>query len=74
MQFSKMAERGNFRIMIDITGDLTERYGYVNRSLRDADLDTFVDTQQTGSNHSTKLIFSKLPKDPNIFFIWRQRT
>src|SRR6185436_13641853 len=27
----------------DIGGDLAERYGYVNRSLRDAELDTFVD-------------------------------
>jgi enoyl-CoA hydratase/carnithine racemase len=28
----------------DIDGDLAERYGYVNRSLPDADLDQFVDT------------------------------
>ena len=28
----------------DIRGDLAERYGYVNRSLPDADLDTFVDS------------------------------
>jgi enoyl-CoA hydratase/carnithine racemase len=28
----------------DIPGDLAERYGYVNRSLSDADLDEFVDT------------------------------
>src|SRR6476619_6072508 len=27
----------------DVDGDLAERYGYVNRSLPDADLDTFVD-------------------------------
>src|SRR5262249_39514793 len=27
----------------DIPGDLAERYGYVNRSLPDADLDEFVD-------------------------------
>jgi len=27
----------------DIPGDLAELYGYVNRSLRDADLDGFVD-------------------------------
>ena len=27
----------------DIGGDLAERYGYVNRSLPDADLDAFVD-------------------------------
>ena len=27
----------------DIRGDLAERYGYVNRSLPDADLDKFVD-------------------------------
>src|SRR6202034_4608399 len=28
----------------DIDGDLAERYGYVNRSLPDAELDKFVDT------------------------------
>ncbi len=28
----------------DIDGDLAERYGYVNRSLPDAELDQFVDT------------------------------
>ena len=28
----------------DISGDLAERYGYVNRALPDAELDTFVDT------------------------------
>ena len=28
----------------DIPGDLAERYGYVNRSFPDADLDTFVDS------------------------------
>jgi enoyl-CoA hydratase/carnithine racemase len=28
----------------DISGDLAERYGYVNRSFPDADLDTFVDS------------------------------
>jgi enoyl-CoA hydratase/carnithine racemase len=27
----------------DIGGDLAERYGYVNRSLKDAELDEFVD-------------------------------
>ena len=27
----------------DINGDLAERYGYVNRSLPDAELDSFVD-------------------------------
>jgi enoyl-CoA hydratase/carnithine racemase len=27
----------------DISGDLAERYGYVNRSLPDAELDNFVD-------------------------------
>jgi enoyl-CoA hydratase/carnithine racemase len=31
----------------DITGDLAERYGYVNRSLPDADLDEFVDALAT---------------------------
>jgi enoyl-CoA hydratase/carnithine racemase len=28
----------------DINGELAERYGYVNRALPDAELDTFVDT------------------------------
>src|SRR6516162_7501428 len=31
----------------DIGGDVAERYGYVNRSLPDAELDTFVDTLGT---------------------------
>ncbi len=31
----------------DIDGDLAERYGYVNRSLPDAELDTFVDALAT---------------------------
>src|ERR1700734_905796 len=31
----------------DINGDLAERYGYVNRSLADAELDAFVDTLAT---------------------------
>ena len=32
----------------DIPGDLAELYGYVNRSLPDADLDSFVDALATG--------------------------
>ena len=31
----------------DVSGDLAERYGYVNRSLPDADLDGFVDALAT---------------------------
>ena len=31
----------------DIDGDLAERYGYVNRSLPDAELDSFVDALAT---------------------------
>ena len=31
----------------DVSGDLAERYGYVNRSLKDADLDGFVDALAT---------------------------
>src|SRR5205814_10583963 len=31
----------------DIPGDLAERYGYVNRSLPDAELDDFVDSLAT---------------------------
>jgi len=30
-----------------VSGDLAERYGYVNRSLPDADLDGFVDALAT---------------------------
>ena len=37
----------------DIPGDLAERYGYVNRSLPDAELDEFVDSLATGSHRST---------------------
>jgi len=31
----------------DITGDLAERYGYVNRSFADSDLDAFVESLAT---------------------------
>ena len=31
----------------DVSGDLAERYGYVNRSFPDADLDAFVDSLAT---------------------------
>ena len=37
----------------DIPGDLAERYGYVNRSFPDADLDAFVERSQPGSHRST---------------------
>jgi len=37
----------------DVSGDLAERYGYVNRSLPDAGLDGFVDALATGSPPST---------------------
>jgi len=37
----------------DVSGDLAERYGYVNRSLPDADLDGFVDALPPGSPLST---------------------
>src|SRR5439155_25762625 len=33
----------------DVPGDLAERYGYVNRSLSDVDLDGFVDSLATRS-------------------------
>ena len=35
----------------DIRGDLAELYGYVNRSLPDADLDAFVDALATRKTH-----------------------
>ena len=38
----------------DIHGDLAEAYGYVNRSLPDAELDAFVDTLATRISHFDK--------------------
>ena len=35
----------------DIGGDLAELYGYVNRSLPDADLDAFVDALANSDRH-----------------------
>ena len=37
----------------DLPGDLAELYGYVNRSLPDADLDAFVESLQPASHRST---------------------
>jgi len=37
----------------DVRGDLAERYGYVNRSLPDPELDAFVDALACGSRRST---------------------
>ncbi|HEX2554305.1 MAG TPA: enoyl-CoA hydratase/isomerase family protein [Microvirga sp.] len=63
----------------DITGDLAERYGYVNRSLPDAELDGFVDRLATriASFDRTAIADTKrlvdrasLPPDPEIAIGW----
>src|SRR6202158_691463 len=50
-QLTRLMGRGRALEVIlsadDIPGDLAERYGYVNRSLPDADLDRFVDALAT---------------------------
>jgi enoyl-CoA hydratase/carnithine racemase len=43
----------------DIPGDLAERYGYVNRSFRDADLDAFVDSLATRIASFDKRVISE---------------
>jgi enoyl-CoA hydratase/carnithine racemase len=63
----------------DIDGDLAERYGYVNRSLPDADLDLFVDTlarrialfdKQTLADIKRLVNVSSLPSDAEIGAGW----
>jgi enoyl-CoA hydratase/carnithine racemase len=63
----------------DIDGDLAERYGYVNRSLPDADLDAFVDTfarriagfdKQTLADIKRLVNISSLPSDEEIGAGW----
>jgi enoyl-CoA hydratase/carnithine racemase len=63
----------------DINGDLAERYGYVNRSLPDEQLDGFVDALATRiASFDKKAIadtkrlvdFASLPPDPEIAAGW----
>jgi enoyl-CoA hydratase/carnithine racemase len=63
----------------DIRGDLAERYGYVNRSLPDAELDTFVDALAMRIASFDKLAISdtkhlvnaaSLPSDADIAPEW----
>jgi enoyl-CoA hydratase/carnithine racemase len=63
----------------DIGGDLAERYGYVNRSLPDGDLDQFVDTlarriatfdKQTIADIKRLAGVSSLPSDAEIGAGW----
>jgi enoyl-CoA hydratase/carnithine racemase len=63
----------------DVSGELAERYGYVNRSLPDAELDGFVDALATRISsfdkqaiaHTKRLVnLSSLPPDPEIEVEW----
>jgi enoyl-CoA hydratase/carnithine racemase len=61
----------------DIHGDLAERYGYVNRSLPDADLDGFVDAMRIASFDKQAIAATKrlvdvasLPPDAEIEPEW----
>jgi enoyl-CoA hydratase/carnithine racemase len=63
----------------DVSGDLAERYGYVNRSLPDADLDGFVDAlasriasfdKQTIANTKRLVNIASLPPDIEIESGW----
>jgi enoyl-CoA hydratase/carnithine racemase len=63
----------------DIDGDIAERYGYVNRSLPDADLDRFVDTlarrisrfdKQAIADIKSLSNVSSLPSDAEIGANW----
>ena len=63
----------------DIDGDLAERYGYVNRSLPDAELDAFVDTmarriatfdKETIGDIKLRVNISSLPPDGELGGEW----
>lgn len=63
----------------DIDGDLAEKYGYVNRSLPDSELDGFVDAlarriagfdRQAIADTKRLVDFSSLPSDPEIAAGW----
>ena len=62
-----------------IDGDIAERYGYVNRALPDADLDTFVDTmarriasfdKQTIADIKRRVDANSLPSDEQFGAEW----
>jgi len=63
----------------DVSGELAERYGYVNRALPDAELDEFVDAlaarissfdKQTISDIKRLVNLNSLPPDPEIEIEW----
>jgi enoyl-CoA hydratase/carnithine racemase len=63
----------------DVRGDLAERYGYVNRTLPDSDLDAFVEALATriasfdkqGIANIKRLVdISSLPPDKDIALEW----
>jgi enoyl-CoA hydratase/carnithine racemase len=63
----------------DVGGDLAERYGYVNRSLPDAELDAFVDAlarrissfDKQAITETKRLVdINSLPPDENIGLEW----
>jgi enoyl-CoA hydratase/carnithine racemase len=63
----------------DVDGDLAERYGYVNRSLPDAELDAFVDAlsrristfDKQAITETKRLVdINSLPPDENIGLEW----
>ncbi|PZM16715.1 enoyl-CoA hydratase/isomerase family protein [Rhizobium tubonense] len=63
----------------DINGDLADKYGYVNRSLPDSELDGFVDTlarriskfdKQAIGDTKRLVDFASLPSDPEIGAGW----
>jgi enoyl-CoA hydratase/carnithine racemase len=54
----------------DVSGDLAERYGYVNRSLPDADLDGFVDALATRADTKRLVNAANLPPDIEIESGW----
>jgi enoyl-CoA hydratase/carnithine racemase len=65
----------------DVDGDLAERYGYVNRSFADADLDRFVDSlarriagfdKQTLAEIKAEVNVSSLPPDAELGAQWDQ--
>ena len=50
----------------DIPGDLAERYGYVNRSLSDADLDGFVESLATRISSFDKRAISETKRFADV--------
>src|SRR5947208_3482354 len=53
----------------DIGGDLAERYGYVNRSFPDAELDTFVDALAMRIASFDKQAIGKRPVGPVLVWV-----